>query len=221
MEQQLHFEPRDTQGKGAARKLRKAGKIPGILYGFKEPPMAFAVEPRALTRTVQASGLGRNTVLRVNGLSRSVLALLKDVQVDPLSHELVHVDLVEVRETVDVAVDVPLTFDGKPVGTVKGGMLQPITRSLRVYAKPLSIPRSISIDVSSLDLNESVHVSDVQLPEGLRHAMPGHTAVIVLVAPEAAEEKTETAAAAAAPAKADPKAAAAKPAAKPAADKKK
>jgi large subunit ribosomal protein L25 len=100
-------------------------------------------------------------------------------------------------------------------------MLQPITRSLRVYAKPLSIPRSISIDVSSLDLNESVHVSDVQLPEGLRHAMPGHTAVIVLVAPEAAEEKTETAAAAAAPAKADPKAAAAKPAAKPAADKKK
>lgn len=202
MEHQISVEPRTVDGKGSARKLRRAGKVPGILYGHKEKPLPFALNPRDLDKILAAAGTGRNTVLKVQGLERDVLALVKDSQVDPVRRTAVHIDLLEVREDEAVAVEVPLHFVGKPAGIVKGGQLQAVRFALRVYAKPLSIPRVIDVDVSHLDINDVIHVRDVKLPEGIRPALPGHLTIVILAAPEKAEEAApvEAAAAAAAPA---------------------
>ncbi|MFO0727388.1 MAG: 50S ribosomal protein L25 [Myxococcota bacterium] len=201
MEQVIKVEPRTADGKGGARKLRKSGKLPGILYGHKEKPLSFSVEPRSFEKAIMSSGFGRNTVLRVQGLEREVLALVRDSQIDPVRRSLVHVDLIEVKETEDVEVEVSLEFTGKPVGVTKGGLLQPVRRTLRVATKPTSIPKSIAVDVTNLDLNHTIHVSDITLPAGMKAAIPGHMAVVIVAAPEKEEEvapKPEAAAAAAA-----------------------
>ena len=122
-EQQISVEPRNATGKGGARKLRISGKIPGILYGHKEKPLSFAMDPRLLDKAVAAGGMGRNTVLRIGGLERDVLALVKETQMDPVKRTPIHIDLQEVRADEDVAVEVPLEFFGKPVGIVKGCLL--------------------------------------------------------------------------------------------------
>ena len=108
MEQQvIEVEPRTPGGKGDARKLRSEGKIPGVLYGHKEEPLAFSLKPAVLRKQLRASGMGRNTVFQVKGLGREALALLKDAQIDPVRRDLLHVDLLEVRESDRVVVEVP------------------------------------------------------------------------------------------------------------------
>lgn len=229
MEQLIKVEPRVVNGKGGARKLRGTGKLPGILYGHKEKPLAFSVEPRSFEKAIHSSGYGRNTVLRIQGLEREVLALVRDSQIDPVRRSLVHIDLIEVKETEDVTVEVALEFTGKPLGVTKGGLLQPVLRSLKILTKPTSIPKSITVDVTTLDLNHSFHVSDVVLPAGTKAAVPGHLAVVIVAAPEKEEEAAPKVDAAAAPAAgaagAAPAAGAAAPAAgaaaaKPGAEKK-
>src|SRR5690349_14758329 len=113
MEHVIDVEPRSAGNKSDARKCRAKGKIPGVLYGAKKKPRPFAVDPINLQRTVSTSGLGRNTVLTVKGLEESVLALLKDTQVDPVKRKLIHIDLIEIREDQEVAVDVPVEVTGK------------------------------------------------------------------------------------------------------------
>lgn len=210
MQQQvIKVEPRSKTGKGNARKVRKQGHVPAVLYGHKEAPQPLMVDPRVLTRSVSISGAGRNTVFKVEGLERTVLALLKDLQFDPVKHRLIHVDFIEVRETDEVAVEVPVVFKGKPVGVVNGGILQPVRRSLRVFVNPLAIPKEIDIDTSHLDIGDSIHIRDVQFPQGARAADGGHLAVAILAAPTAEEAKPADEAAAAAPAAAAGAAAAA------------
>jgi large subunit ribosomal protein L25 len=198
MEQVISVEPRPTSGKGAARKLRKAGKVPGILYGHQQKPQPFALEPSNLERTMATSGAGRNTVFRVQGLERNVLALVKDIQLDPIKHRLIHLDFVEVREDEEVVVNVAVKLTGKPAGVVDGGILQAVRRELRVFCKPLAIPHQIEVDTTHLHIGDSIHIKDVQFPAGTRPADGGHFTVATCVAPMAEEKVEDTAAAAAA-----------------------
>ncbi|MCC7384783.1 MAG: 50S ribosomal protein L25 [Deltaproteobacteria bacterium] len=192
MESVINVEPRNTHGKGAARKMRKDGRIPGILYGGGAQPLSFSVEPNQLDKTLRSSGAGRNTIFRVKGLNRELLAILKDTQIDPIKRRLIHVDMIEVREDQEVVVAVALELVGKAIGTVEGGILQAVRREVRVACRPLSIPKSIQIDVTELDIGDALHISDIQFPEGTRGADPGHWAVCTVVAP-AAEEKPSVA----------------------------
>lgn len=197
-QQVITVEPRASHGKTGARKVRKAGKIPGVLYGHNEKPQSFAIDPHALQKSIASSGAGRNTVLEVSGLERKVLALLKDLQFDPVKHRLIHIDLVEIRETDEVIVEVPVVLEGKPVGVVDGGILQAVRRGLRIYCRPLAIPREIKVDTTPLKIGDSIHIRDVKFPEGTRTADGGHLTVATVVAPAAEEKAEDTAAAAAA-----------------------
>src|SRR5688572_13530640 len=138
--QDIQVERRTESGKKTARKLRKGGKIPGILYGHKQEPVAFTVDPHEVHKKVRASGAGRNTVFKVSGLGRDVLALLKDSQIDPVKRALLHIDLIEIRESDRVVVEVPVELVGKPAGVVAGGVLQAVRRTIAVETSPLSIP---------------------------------------------------------------------------------
>ncbi|MCK6551548.1 50S ribosomal protein L25/general stress protein Ctc [Myxococcota bacterium] len=216
MEQQvIKVEQRNESGKGAARRARRAGKIPGVLYGHKQAPVSLSLDPNELKKRVKASGLGRNTVFKVEGLGREVLALLKDAQTDPLKRTVLHVDFVEVRESDRVVVEVPFELTGKPVGVTAGGVLQVVRRTVALECSPLAIPAKLSFDVTNLGLNEALHVDDVKLPEGTK-SVGGNYAIATIHAPREVEERpaaAEGAAEGAAAAEGGDAKAAAKPAA--------
>lgn len=184
MEQQvLEVEQRVGKGKGDARKLRASGKIPGVLYGHKEQPTPLSLDPHQLRKRIRASDLGRNTVLQLSGLDRSVMALIKDTQIDPVRRDLIHVDFFEVRETDRVVVEVPLEFEGKAAGVVLGGELQIVRRSLPVRCSPMQIPKSLTVSVTQLGLGQSLHISDVALPEGTECGTDPKLAICTIKAP--------------------------------------
>lgn len=211
----VQVQPRSQSGKGPARKLRAAGQIPGVMYGHKERAQPFAVDPTDLDRKIRSSGFGRNTVLRVHGLERNVLALLKATQIDPVKRNLMHIDLIEVREDEPVVVRIPVTLTGKCKGVVAGGMLQTIRHELKLACTPVSIPREILVDVTELDMNETLHINELDLPAGVTNVGGQNWAIVAVHAPSAAEVAAEEEAAAAEAAEAAaPAAAAAEDAAK-------
>ncbi len=180
---QLEVEPRTAHGKGVARKLRAAGKLPGILYGHKEAAQSLILDPHELRTRLRKSGRGRNTVFELKGLGRDVLALLKDVQTDPVRRNLVHVDLIEVRKGDSTVVDIPIEYIGKSKGVVEGGSLQISRRSLTVNASPLSIPTKIVLDITAMQIGDVKHVGDMELPDGVTAAIPESLTLCLIRAP--------------------------------------
>jgi large subunit ribosomal protein L25 len=204
MENVVNVEPRTAGNKSTSRRLRAEGKIPGILYGHKEPAVAFAVDPSKLERTLRSSGYARNTVLTLKGLDREVQTLVQDSQVDPVKRNLIHVDLIEVRPDDVLTLNIPFDVEGRAKGVVAGGVLQLAHREIKVSCKPAAIPKKITIDVSDLELGQAIHVGDVKLPAGVTAALPPTLTLLAIHAPRAAKEETaatpEAGAAAAAPA---------------------
>ncbi len=227
-----------TGHKGSSRKLRAEGKVPGVCYGAsvngRIEPLSIIVDVKQLKKALDPVRK-QNTVLdlTIEGGSgtQSLHALVKDYQIHPMRREITHVDLLAIDPNKDVVAEVPLEFTGKPAGAINGGMLRTVLRSIEVRAKPSDIPVKLTVDVSPLDIGDVIHVSSIDLPNGVSAVTGRDLAVVTCAAPE--EEKAATpaegaaaAAAAAAPAAAakDAKAAPAKdakaaPAAKPAAKK--
>jgi large subunit ribosomal protein L25 len=191
--QVIEVETRDPNGKGAVRKLRANGKIPGVLYGHKEAPTPLALDPVVLRRKIRDAGMGQNTLLKISGLKRDVLALIKDTQVEPVRRALLHVDLIEVRETDSVVVNVPVEFTGKPVGVTAGGEVMVAMRSIPVRTSPIAIPKIVTLDITYLELGQTMHLSDVKLPAGSAIGGDGKLAIVSVKAPR--QEKVETPAA--------------------------
>ena len=185
----LEVEKRATNGKGGARKLRKQGRLPAILYGHRQEPQSLALDPRQLFACLRASGMGRNTLFSLKGLGREVLALLRDVQSDPVRRDPLHLDLIEVRSGDVVEVSVPLEYEGRPVGVIAGGSLEGTQRTLQVKTSPLSIPAKIQVNVAQLNIADAMHVSDLQLPEGVKPAVSERMTIAHVRPPRA--EKAE------------------------------
>lgn len=208
---------RDKTGhKGSSRKLRTQGKVPGVCYGASTDgriePLPIVVDVRAL-RAALDPVRKHNTVidLTIEGgaNNRSLHALVKDYQLDPVRRDIVHVDLIAVDPNKEVTSSVPLEFVGKPKGAINGGQIRTVLRNLEVRAKPSDIPVKITVDVSPLDIGDVVHVSSLALPAGVTSVTGRDLAVVTCAAPE--EDKTPVAAeaapaegAAAAPAAAAP-----------------
>ncbi len=223
---QLTVSLRNTTGKGAARQLRTQGKVPGVFYGASTDgpiaPFQIAVDVKAL-RAALDPVRRQNTVISVTvedggQAVRTLSALLKDYQLDPVRRDVTHVDLLAIDPQKEVVATVPLEFSGKPAGTINGGVIHTVLRSMDVRCKPADIPVKLVLDISPLDIGDVLHVSDVQLPAGVIAVTGGRDAVISLQAPEK-EEVVAAAADAAAPADAAAAAAGAKGAAPAAAGK--
>jgi large subunit ribosomal protein L25 len=188
---------RTQSGKGSARRARAAGKCPAILYGHKEAPLALMVDPLALVKSLDKERK-RNTVFSLavtgDGATSDVTAMIRDVQVDALSRALIHVDFIRVSMDEEVKVTVPLHLKGTPVGVVNGGNLHQSIHQLPVAAKPDAIPAKLELDVSSLNIGEGFHASDLKLEAGVRVLLDAKEPLASVVAPRA--EKVEEAAAA-------------------------
>lgn len=176
----LQAEVRASRGKGPARRLRARGKLPGVFYGPGVEPTPLTLPPKELEKALR-SERGRNVVFTLSVDGKDELAMVKDVTVDPVTHELLHVDLYRVFEDKEIEVEVPLRTRGRAQGVVMGGVLNVTRRTFPVRTTPGNIPASIDLDVTPLKLKDTISVEQVKLPEGVECTLsPKLTLVIVL-----------------------------------------
>jgi large subunit ribosomal protein L25 len=184
----LVAELRDATGKGFARRLRAAGRIPAVLYGRGVESKAISVDPSALQRLLQRGGAGMNTLieLTVDGTARTVL--VKELQRDPVRGRFLHTDFYLVEHDKTVEVSVPIRLLGRPQGVELGGILDHPLREIELECLPGAIPESVDVEVSELDIGDSIHVRDLELPEGVSVRTDGNLAVASVIAPAVVEE---------------------------------
>ena len=164
----LNTEEKTTIGSRSSRRLRRDGKVPGVLYGLGQDPEIFSVDYGDLRGALTTdAGLNALIQLSVNGTNQ--LSILKTLQRHPVKDEVIHVDFVRVDPNQELAVEVPIVLEGvaKKV-TDQNGMVDQTMFSLSVLSLPDSIPNELTADVSELEINDAIRVSDVVLPEGVR-----------------------------------------------------
>ncbi|MDA8163198.1 MAG: 50S ribosomal protein L25 [Desulfobacteraceae bacterium] len=186
---------RTETGKGAARKLRGAGRLPSVLYGPKHEPVALSVEAHGFNKIINTSR-GEQILFALNfnddteGASR--LALVKELQVHPVNEHIRHIDFYEVYMDEEVRVDVPIAVMGKAKGVeIDKGILEVIKRTVRVSCLPMSIPKEIQVDVSKLGLGEAIHASDLVAPQGVKIIEDPKTTLITIVGAGTEEKQAE------------------------------
>lgn len=188
---QLKGSRRESVGKGSARKARAAGQIPGVVYGHGETPMPVAVDQREFEVALRGHK-GSNAIvnLSVSG-AKDVTALVRDVQYDPLSRHIVHLDFQHISLTETIEVEVPVHFIGIPAGVKDGGgILEHLVRTLEVRCLPTAIPPSIDVDVTALNVGDNLHVRDIPVT-GVTIITDGDVTVAAVTLP-AAEESVAT-----------------------------
>jgi large subunit ribosomal protein L25 len=181
-------DPRTAASKNAARRLRRAGKIPAVLYGPKIDPVPLQVDSKDFsTRIAMLEGSRLVRLKSSDPALTEKVALVKDLQFHPISGDVIHTDLYEVDLAARITVRVPLRFTGKAAGVVRGGILQPIVREIEVECLPLDIPGAFNVDVSALDIGDSIHVEDIPMPEGVAALYESNFAVVTVVTPSVEE----------------------------------
>lgn len=195
MEQKLVAEKRDGSGKGAARKLRAAGRVPAILYGHGMEPLALSVDSRELFHLFH-TGAGTNVLvdLLVDGAEH--LAMPREIQRDHIRGRFVHVDFLVVRRDEKIHVNVPIRVVGVSVGVKAGGVLEHHLWEVQVECLPTDVPEAIEADISDLEIGSGLRVSDLKSPAGATILTDPEDSVVSVVQPQMAVEAEEEAAAA-------------------------
>ena len=209
---QLAVDARQGTGKGYTRKIRAQGRVPGVCYSPTQEATSIEFDPTVLETMLRKSAAGLNTLIDLSGggLDGQVV-LVKELQRDPVRGDLLHADLyaIDVNKSIQVSVPIHVTGTAKGVALADGILDLPL-REVEVLCLPRSIPEELPLDVTELDLGDSLHIRDIPLPEGVELASDGDLTVVSVVAPAkaeseaAAEEAAEEEAAAAAPAEGAP-----------------
>lgn len=167
--QQFEAEPRTAAGKGAARQLRRSGRIPATLYGAGQAPLSLALDPKSVARVLQ-SGTGHNTIfqLKVAG-GETAAAMIVDWQLEPVRGALLHVDLKRIALDQRLRLRVPIITQGEPVGVkTQGGVLELVTREVEIECLPGDIPDHLAVDVSGLAIGQNFRVGELKPGDQLR-----------------------------------------------------
>jgi large subunit ribosomal protein L25 len=182
----LNAEVRTGRGKGAAHRLRAAGKVPGVLYGRGIESLALAVDARALSQTLSTEA-GHNVLVDLHVDGATHLTLARELEKDPIRGTIKHVDFMRVDRNQAIVVDVPVHFEGDSQGIREGGVLEHHLWQLHVQTTPANVPDKITIDVSALSIGDSVHVSDVVPPPGVEILSPPEEIIVQCVVPQVLE----------------------------------
>ena len=159
---ELQAELRTRGGKSAARRMRQGGKVPAVFYGPKRPTMMILIDSKEFLQKVYA--LEGSHLIRFRSSAADIadqVALVKEAQYNPVTGAVLHADFYEVDMTQKLRVRVPLHFIGKAVGVALGGILQPVQRDVEVECLPGDIPAFINVDVSALNIHDTVHISEL------------------------------------------------------------
>ncbi len=185
---------RKSKGKGAAKKLRQNNQIPAIFYGPNTDPIMLTVDYPELENMLK-QGMGENIILDLEVRSEQGTetrkAILKDLQVAPVDDTFVHADFYEISMDKEITVDIQIRLMNTPVGVTNGGILQHIRRELTVSCLPDKLIDSLDLDVSGLDIGDSLHIRDIELPEGITSTEEAHQTVAVIAAPTVKLEEGE------------------------------
>lgn len=188
-EAKLVAEVRTGTGKGIARKARRAGLVPAIVYGSNVSPLAIQMDQAELQRLVASGGTGRLVDLQVGDEKQPVL--LKEVQRDPVRGDIIHADFHKVRLDQEVSVTVPIVLTGETERTLDGGIIAVTLYELKVSCLPTQIPESIQVSTDGLAIGSTITVADLEIPEGITVQDEPELAVVSVVAPRVETEDAE------------------------------
>jgi len=188
---ELNAKTREGKGKGAARKLRAANAIPAIVYGAKVDPVKLSVDIPTFDKIIRDNGSsGLFFDLAIEGGEKKMV-MLKEIQMDPFGLKYLHVDFHEIDMDHKVSVSVPVETEGVAAGVKEGGMLQIIRRELDVLCKPKDTPESVTIDISSLEIGDSIHVADIDMGDAIEIPHDVNFTVVTIVPPDSASDGVE------------------------------
>lgn len=196
MEKILNAEPRVERGKGAARRLRRAGRIPAVVYGHDEPH-ALSVEAREFHKEFHT--VSESTLINLKSSEGDRQVLIKDYEEDILTGNIIHIDFYEVEKGRKVHTRIALELVGSPVGVREGGVLEHSLYEVDIECLPKDLPEHMTVDVSGLNNGESLHISDVVRPPGVEILNDADQTIAAVVIPRAVvedegEEETDAAA---------------------------
>ena len=194
----LSAETRERAGKGASRALRNQGRVPAVVYGEKQEPQPIHVEEKALVKVLH-TGHFMNSVVMIDVGGSQTRTLPKDVQFHPVTDRPLHVDFLRIAEHAQVTVHVPLRFinEEQAPGIKRGGVLNAVRHDLELVCDAAEIPEEVTIDLTGLDIGDSIHISQVRLPEGTVSSITDEDfTVATIVAPSGVKSEAADAAAA-------------------------
>ena len=186
----LSADARDSKGKGAARTLRSQGQVPAVIYGHGRDPQPLALNARDLDKMlshIQAE----STVIEVTVGGHTAKTLIREIQRHPIKRQILHVDFQALVAGEKVTVSIPIVLQGIPEGVrLEGGVLDQTLREIEIEVDPSNIPDHVEYDVTNMVIGDSVHISDLKVPEGVEVLDDPETSVAVLAAPRAVIEET-------------------------------
>ena len=186
----LKAQKREGTGKGVARKLRQEGRVPAVLYGRELGTMHLSLDTHEVENLFHSISTENTIVgLKVEGVGELFQTLVREIQSHPFKSSLIHVDFLRIQAGVAVDVEVPLRLIGDPIGVKNsGGVLEQVLNELPVKCIPSKIPEFIEVDVSELDINDSLHVYDLELEEGINITVDEERTICAVAIPKVVEE---------------------------------
>ena len=190
---------RPKSGKGAARAERRSGKVPGVIYGDNQPPMSISVDHRELRHKI-FGGHFLTSIYEIEVEGKKHRVIPRDYHLDPVRDLPIHVDFMRLGKGATIRVSVPLHVTGaeQSPGIKRGGTVNIVTHTIDLQVSVDNIPQFVEVDVSSLEINYSAHLSDVKLPEGAKPLLRADATLVTIVPPSGYAEELKAAAAAAA-----------------------
>ena len=188
---ELNTNIRTTTGNGPARRLRQAGQIPAVLYGPETESVLLSVNISDIERVLKTGRIGQvliNLVIPNNGETSTKTVMVKELQIHPVSRNFLHIDFYEITMDRKIIVNVPVTTTGKSKGVEIGGILQIIRRELEVQCLPLNVPKSIEIDITNLEIGDSIHVADIPRQTDIEFLGDENFTVATVISPKIEEE---------------------------------
>jgi large subunit ribosomal protein L25 len=184
---------RKTVGDGAARELRREGMIPAILYGPKAEPVMLSVMTKELETILVTSNIGQVllNLLIQNGKQQSRTAMIKELQTQPISGNLLHVDFYEVAMDQKIKISIPVVTTGQAAGVEEGGVLQLVRHEVEIFCFPNNIPESLEVDVTDMNIGDSKHIDAVSIDESFELVDESNFTLVTVLSPKAEEVEEE------------------------------
>ena len=182
---------RKSTGNGPARSLRRSGRIPAVLYGPKTDPILLSVNIKDLEQVFKQGNVSQiilNLVIQ-NGKKVTKSAMVKELQTHPLAGNFIHIDFYEIDMKRQINVMVPVITMGDAVGVENGGMLNIVRRELELLCLPGDIPESVEVDITDLDIGDSIHIEDISLGENVEISADTNFTVVTVLSPKVEEEE--------------------------------
>jgi len=189
----LKAQIRKTVGNGPARTLRREGKVPAVLYGPKTETVLLSIDSKDFEQILKEASVG-SVLLNLqiqNGKTYTQAAMIKELQTHPVTGSFLHVDFYEIDMQKKITAKVPVVAKGHSIGVEVGGLLQYVRRELEILCLPTEIPETIEVDITDLDIGDSIHVEDISLSGDVEIAADTNFTVVTVLAPKVEEEVVE------------------------------